>query len=75
MDVCLIFNPDDPGSGSGKKEVTLTEVMGIVQEAEEKHLVARPYRDKTRTVTDGICFCCDDCCGYFLDPSERCDKG
>jgi hypothetical protein len=19
--------------------------------------------------------CCDDCCGYFLDPSERCNKG
>lgn len=75
MDVCLIFNPDDPGSGSGKKEVPMAEVLGILQEAETKHLVARPYRNQARTGTDGICFCCDDCCAYFLDPSERCDQG
>ena len=75
MDICLMFNPDDPGSGTGKKEVTLPDVMAILQEARDKHLVARPYRDQSRTDTDGICFCCDDCCGYFLDPGERCDKG
>ena len=75
MDVCLIFTPDDPGSGSGKKQISRAEVMGILQEAQTKHLVARPYRNQTRTETDGICFCCDDCCGYFLDPNERCDKG
>jgi Pyruvate/2-oxoacid:ferredoxin oxidoreductase delta subunit len=75
MDVCLIFNPEYPGSGSGKKQVSQAEVMGILQEAQTKHLVARPYRNEARTDTDGICFCCDDCCGYFLDPSERCDKG
>jgi Pyruvate/2-oxoacid:ferredoxin oxidoreductase delta subunit len=75
MDVCLIFTPDDPGSGSGKKEVGLADVMDILREAEIKHLVARPYRNQARTDTDGICFCCDDCCGYFTDPSERCDKG
>jgi len=75
MDVCLMFNPDDPGSGSGKKEVSRAEVMGILQEAQNKHLVARPFRNETRTDTDGICFFCDDCCGYFLEPAERCDKG
>ena len=25
--------------------------------------------------TVGICFCCDDCCDYFLYPDEKCDKG
>jgi Pyruvate/2-oxoacid:ferredoxin oxidoreductase delta subunit len=75
MDVCLIFNPNDPGSGSGKKEVSLADVMEIIYEARTRQLVARPYRNQDRTDTDGICFCCDDCCGYFLDPSERCDKG
>ena len=75
VDVCLMFNPDDPGRGSGKREVSLADVMGILQEARAKHLVARPFRNQARTDTDGICFCCDDCCGYFLDPSERCDKG
>jgi Pyruvate/2-oxoacid:ferredoxin oxidoreductase delta subunit len=75
MDVCLIFNPNDPGSGSGKKEVTLADVDRILHEAQVKHLVARPFRNEARTDTDGICFCCDDCCGYFLGPSEKCDKG
>jgi len=75
MDVCLMFNPDDSGSGSGKKEITLADAMEILREAESKHLVARPFRNKDRTDTDGICFCCDDCCGYFLDPKETCDKG
>jgi heterodisulfide reductase subunit A-like polyferredoxin len=27
------------------------------------------------TETDGICFCCDDCCDYFVKPGEKCDKG
>jgi len=70
-----MFNPEVPGSGSGMKQVSLAEVMGILQEAQAKFLVARPFRNQARTDTDGICFCCDDCCGYFLDPSERCDKG
>jgi len=75
MDVCLMFNPEDQGSGSGKHEATLKEAQAILGEAGEKHLVTRPFRNKERTGTDGICFCCDDCCGYFLDPTERCDKG
>ena len=75
LDVCLIFNPADPGSGTGKHEVSLPLVMDILQEARTKHLVSRPFRDQARTVTDGICFCCDDCCGYFVDADEQCDKG
>jgi Pyruvate/2-oxoacid:ferredoxin oxidoreductase delta subunit len=75
MDLCLMFTPDFPGSGSGKKEATLAEVLGVLQEAEDKYLVARPWRGDARRETIGICFCCDDCCGYFRDPSERCDKG
>ena len=75
LDVCLIFTLSDPGSGTGKRPITRLEVTGILQEARDKQLVARPYRDESRTATDGICFCCDDCCGYFLDPTERCDKG
>jgi len=75
LDLCLMFDPNDPGSGTGKHEVSLTAVQDIVQEAQEKRLVPRPFRDQTRTVTDGICFCCDDCCGYFIDQDEVCDKG
>lgn len=75
MDVCLVFNEAFPGSGTGKKEVARKDVREILREAKEKHLVARPFRDESKTSTDGICFCCDDCCAYFLDPREKCDKG
>lgn len=75
MDVCLMFAESDPGSDSGRREITFKEVEDILQEAQTKHLVARPFRNGTRTATIGICFCCDDCCGFFLDPTEKCDKG
>jgi ferredoxin len=72
-----MFRDDIEGSGgSGKREVSLAEVAEFLREAEEKHLVTRPFRDEgTRTRVDGICFCCDDCCGYFLGEDEPCDKG
>jgi Fe-S-cluster-containing hydrogenase component 2 len=75
LDLCLMFTPDDPGSGSGKREITRVEVQAILEEAADKLLVTRPWRNDDRSETIGICFCCDDCCGYFLDPSEKCDKG
>ena len=75
IDVCLIFNEGDQGSGSAKKEITPAEVEEILTEAQVKHLVSRPFRNEARTATDGICFCCDDCCGYFLNPEEPCDRG
>ena len=70
-----MFKESIPASGSGKREVTLKEVEAIFCEAQSKHLVARPYRNKKRTATEGICFCCDDCCGFFLNLREKCDKG
>ena len=77
MDLCLMFRGDvQASSGAGKKEISRAEVDEILREAKQKHLVTRPFRnEKDRTVTEGICFCCDDCCGYFLDPAEICDKG
>ena len=75
LDVCLMFNENDPGSGTGKREATLDEVEAIFVEAKGKNLVCRPFRDETRTATDGICFCCDDCCGYFQEPESKCDRG
>ncbi|MGB2696914.1 MAG: 4Fe-4S binding protein [Candidatus Zixiibacteriota bacterium] len=77
IDLCLMFRSDITGSdGSGKKEISRAELEEIFQEARDKHLVTRPFRnDKDRSQTEGICFCCDDCCAYFLDPTEKCDKG
>jgi hypothetical protein len=76
IDVCLQFRGDASAPTEGRHQVTRSQVEDLLREAAARHLVARPYRDaETRTQTHGICFCCDDCCGYFLDPEERCDKG
>jgi len=78
IDLCLMFRGDIPGSGgSGLREISRAEVEEIFREAKDKHLVTRPFRnEENMTQTDGICFCCDDCCAYFLKPNEnRCDKG
>jgi len=76
IDVCLMFRGDIGASGSGLKKVSRRFVDGLFKEVKDKNLVARPFRnDKTRKISEGICFCCDDCCGYFLDPHEKCDKG
>lgn len=74
-EVCMSFSEESPGTGSGKREIMLAEVVEILNEAKSKHLVARPFRNDDRTETEGVCFCCDDCCAYFLDPKEKCDKG
>ncbi len=76
IDVCLQFRSDAAAPTTDRHEITRDEVERVLAEAAEKRLVARPYRDeKTRTLTHGICFCCDDCCGYFLNAEERCDMG
>jgi len=76
VDLCLIFREDVGTSGSRKKEISNVEVEEIFKEAKEKHLVTRPFRnEKNMKETTGICFCCDDCCAYFLNPDEKCDKG
>ncbi len=79
IDLCLQFRDDIPGGGgSGLHEVTRADVDEILKEAGEKHLVVRPFRnDQNRQETDGICFCCDDCCWYFVreEEDEECDKG
>jgi ferredoxin len=75
MDVCLMFSEAFQGTGSGRHEITKAEAGALLREAREKNLVARPFRNGARTDTDGICFCCDDCCGYFLDTTEVCDRG
>jgi len=73
-DVCLMF-ADAGASGSGKRRIDRAGAEEILGVALECGLVARPFRNAQRTAVEGICFCCDDCCGYFLDPTERCDKG
>ena len=74
-DVCVWFRPDVPMM-SRVRPMTWPEAARLLEEAREARLVPRPFRDDaTRTETDGVCFCCDDCCSYFLDPEEPCDPG
>lgn len=76
MDICLYFIEETDPSGSDYKEISRAEVDEILKLAQEKHLVIRPFRDtKTFTETEGICFCCDCCCSYFLSGNEKCDQG
>jgi ferredoxin len=75
MDVCLSFDESIGGSGSQNREIDRAEAEAILQEAIAAKLVARPFRNADFTATAGICFCCQDCCGYFLDADEACDKG
>jgi NAD-dependent dihydropyrimidine dehydrogenase PreA subunit len=76
VEVCLQFAAVTAANPLGLREISLDEVGDILREVEEKRLVPRPFRDyETRTRTEGICFCCDDCCGYFLNPEETCDRG
>ncbi len=76
-DICLIFRDDIGSSGKNMKPVSRAQVIDIILEAEHNNLVTRPYRNQDNpSVTDGICFCCKDCCDYFLNPDEnKCDKG
>lgn len=77
LDLCLQFRAEAPAFGSNMHEIGFVEVEAIFTEAISQKLVARPFRrEDDRTVTDGICFCCDDCCDYFINPSASpCDKG
>lgn len=77
IDVCLYFYGGLGFSGSGGRKISRADADAILKEAVDKNLVARPFRnEKEPGQIDGICFCCDDCCGYFLEPEEEaCDKG
>ena len=73
-DVCLQFAEKTAIESPTRHVAARDEVDAIVKEAREKHLVPRPFRNENGRL-DGICFCCDDCCGYFLGLHEPCDKG
>jgi len=76
VDVCVDFYEQSSSGGLHMRQASRDDIEGIFDDAKEKHLVTRPFRDlKDPSKVDGICFCCDDCCGYFLDPGEECDKG
>jgi len=82
VDVCLFFGNEEPGmlSPEGRanlRELSRDELARHFALAAERGLVTRPFRNpETMEETVGVCFCCDDCCAYFLqfDPTA-CDKG
>jgi len=75
MDVCLQL-ASHTAVGSNFKAITKDEANALIDEAREKHLIPRPFRnDNNKNKIDGICFCCDDCCSYFKGYDGACDKG
>jgi ferredoxin len=76
-DVCLMFPGAKDVSGNGVPwAISREEALAILREAGRHRLVARPWREVTPDRADGICFCCDCCCGYFREPDRwKCDKG
>jgi len=76
-DVCLQFFSQSASGGQELREIDRLEAEALVDYAQQKGLVCRPFRDpQTFQQVEGICFCCDDCCAYFLHPEEEsCDKG
>ena len=75
-DVCLMFVYQGGSSGSGLRQVDRDYAEALLKIARESFLVTRPFRSmEDKNITEGICFCCDDCCGYFSDYNEKCDKG
>lgn len=76
-DVCLMFPQAKEVSDAGAPWlISREEALAILREAVEKRLVTRPWREDTLERTDGICFCCDCCCGYFREPGRwECDRG
>ena len=76
IDVCLYFTDTWEGTGSPLRPISKKEALAVHKEGVDKTLVSRPFRNmKNKNITDGICFCCNDCCSYFLNPQEICDKG
>lgn len=75
-DVCLSFITEFGGTGSNNRKVDRDYALNLIKLAADKFLVARPFRNPyDQQTTIGICFCCSDCCSYFLDEGEECDKG
>lgn len=77
VDVCLTFSDDGYGStGQGRRILDRQALDELFVLAQKNRLVTRPFRDyETKSKDEGICFCCDDCCSYFLSEDEPCDKG
>lgn len=77
IDVCLQFAADSAASGTGRREISRAEVDAIFAFALAQNLIPRPFRSDTDPkITEGVCFCCDDCCYYLLNPDgSPCDRG
>lgn len=78
IDVCLGFKQDTTSTTAGLRQISIDDALATLEEARGKKLIARPYRNEDRSEVDGICFCCDCCCGYFVSAKKDeyvCDKG
>jgi Pyruvate/2-oxoacid:ferredoxin oxidoreductase delta subunit len=74
-ELCVAFSATELSQPDQAREVPRSELDALVAEY-RRSLVARPFHsEKQPDGIGGICFCCDDCCAYFLDPALPCDRG
>lgn len=75
-DVCLGFTAGSVSMADQAREISRAEAEDLARYCRERGLVARPFRnDKDKSITEGICFCCDCCCGYFAETEYKYDPG
>ncbi len=77
IDTCLSFVEWQAPEQYHLKKVDAAFVEKLFAHAREKKLVFRPWRSETdKSITEGMCICCDCCCEYLKkDSTEVCDKG
>lgn len=76
IDLCLAFREDALSPSTGRRAIGAQQAGELLREAQEKRLVTRPFSlEANRSLIEGICFCCDDCCAYFVSPDVHCDAG
>ncbi len=78
MDTCLTFGDPGPNGASGggnPKRVTRAFVDALLMHAAEKHLICQPFSFGRQGGSQGICFCCDDCCFLFNPKPMPYNKG
>jgi NAD-dependent dihydropyrimidine dehydrogenase PreA subunit len=64
MEVCLGFPKKGQPIRNGKREITLEQALALMDEAEEKGLVHKPWNQIDLAVP-GMCNCCPCCCVVF----------
>jgi NAD-dependent dihydropyrimidine dehydrogenase PreA subunit len=71
-EVCISFREDAPVMADGRREISLEDVLELIEDARDRGLISRTFiRKGGDGRLDGLCLCCDDCCMYFTGRAEE----